>query len=73
MAQPDSVADALEGASSNLDRLIQDRRLGPRNPRQHHDDEERAQAIAARILAAFRGPAAQSAPPLKVTDRGAWY
>lgn len=74
-----SIPDSLEYASDALDRLIRDARLPPRGRHDlaHEALEERAQAIAASIVAPFRGPRAPSAPPLAIEVRGskaeAWY
>lgn len=78
-----SIADSLENASHALDVLIRDARLSqPRTSQRRHDLhhadlEERAQAIAASIVASFRGASAPSAPPLSFETRGdtarAWY
>ena len=79
MAKPTrpSIPDSLENASHALDELIRDARLLPRGRHDlHHADlEERAQAIAASIVAPFRGSA--SAPPIALRVDGnkaqAWY
>ncbi|MBJ7440551.1 MAG: hypothetical protein JHD35_16195 [Sphingopyxis sp.] len=78
-----SIPDSLENASHALDALIRDARLShPQTSRRRHDMvlaelEERAQAIAASIVAPFRGAAAPSAPPLSFETHGgsaqAWY
>ena len=61
-----SIPDSLENASHALDELIRDARLNPRRRHDlHHADlEERARAIAASIVAPFRGAAA--AAPMQV-------
>lgn len=71
MAQPHRhAADELERITHDFDRLVRDTRLGPRNQRQFDEFEERAQRIAAAIVAAFRGPAAApSAKPLLLEER----
>ena len=68
MAQPSlGIADQLERASADLDRMIADVRLGRPGHRQFHDLEERAQAIASAIVAPFRGTGAKPVnPPLSV-------
>jgi len=69
MAQPNiSIADELERASADLDRLIADARLGrPGNQLRHHDLEERAQRIASALVAPFRGRNARPVnPPLEI-------
>lgn len=74
-----STPDSLENASHALDELIRDLRLPPhgRHDLRHAAFEERAQAIAASIVAPFRGQRAPSAPPLSIEVRGskaeAWY
>lgn len=81
MAQPSrpSIPDQLERASHELDLLIRDARL---SPVRHHGErhaalEERAQAIAASIVAPFRGEQRSSAPPLAMETQGvkssAWF
>ena len=67
-----SIPDSLEHASDALYRLIRDARLPPRG---RHDLalealEERAQAIAASIVAPFRGQRAPSAPPVASGTQG---
>ena len=72
MPQPtDPIADGLEGVSGDLDALIARRRLGPRTAASHHDDEETAGELAARLLALFRKPTKN--PPLRVTRDGGWW
>ncbi|EQB15749.1 hypothetical protein RLDS_10770 [Sphingobium lactosutens DS20] len=72
-----SIPDSLENASHALDELIRDARLNPRRRHDlHHADlEERARAIAASIVAPFRGDAS-AAPIAFETDgkasRGWW-
>ena len=72
-----SIPDSLENASHALDELIRDARLNPRRRHDlnHADLEERARAIAASIVAPFRGAAA-AAPIAFETDgktsRGWW-
>ncbi len=63
------IADQLERASDELDLLIRDARL-LRDQRRYDALEERAQAIAASIVASFRGELAPSAPPLWQERRG---
>lgn len=75
MAHParPSIPDQLEHASDALDRLIRDARLSPNRQRhdlRHDALEERAQAIAASIVASFRGDRAPSAPPLSFETDG---
>lgn len=67
-----SIADQLEGASHVLDLLIRDARLPPRGRHddRHADLEERAQAIAASIVAPFRGERPPSAPPIAIAIDG---
>lgn len=55
MPQPHSVADALERASSDLDTIIQELRLGTRNVAHHDELEERAQRVSLDVRGAFRG------------------
>jgi hypothetical protein len=68
-----SIADQLEEPSHALDLLIRDARLSPRGRHDlHHADlEERAQAIAASIVAPFRGGRAPSAPAIATETQGA--
>jgi len=69
MAQPKlSIADQLERASADLDRLCADARLGrPGNQLRLHDLEERAQRIASALVAPFRGRDARPVnPPLEI-------
>lgn len=74
-----SFADQLENASHELDLLIRDARLPSRvrHDLRHAALEERAQAIAASIVAPFRGETAASAPPLAFETRDgkskAWF
>lgn len=74
MAQPDAAA-TLERASSALDALIYDVRLGIRSPAHFDALEARASAIADLIRSSMRGApsAAPEAQPIKLTKRGAWY
>lgn len=67
-----SIPDSLENASHALDELIRDARLPPRGRHDlaHAALEERAQAIAASIVASFRGVRAPSAPPLAFETDG---
>ncbi|MEA3389371.1 MAG: hypothetical protein U9R64_08905 [Pseudomonadota bacterium] len=67
-----SIPDSLENASFALDELIRDVRLPPhgRHDLAHAAFEDRAQAIAASIVASFRGERAPSAPPLLMEIRG---
>lgn len=60
-------ADELERASASLDRLIGEARLGIRSQRQFDAMEETAQAIASRIVSAFRGP--PTAAPIAIETR----
>lgn len=56
MPQPRStIAEQLQRASAELDRLIADVELGLGSARSYDDAETRAQAISARVVAAFRG------------------
>jgi len=68
-----SIADQLEQASHEFDLLIRDARLSPhsRHDHRHAELEERAQAIAASIVAPFRGARAPSAPALATQTQGA--
>ena len=62
---PCGRADALVRTSDQLDRLIAEERLGTRSQREFEDREERAQNIAAELVAAYRGgtaPAARTRP-----------
>lgn len=65
--QQATPADELERASQSLDRLIGEARLGIRSQRHFDTMEEQAQAIAARIVSAFRGP--PTAAPLAIETR----
>ena len=73
------LADQLENASHELDLLIRDARLPSRarHDLRHAALEERAQAIAASIVAPFRGERVPSAPPLALDTQGrksqAWF
>ncbi|CAD7336084.1 hypothetical protein FIM10_04105 [Sphingomonadales bacterium 56] len=71
MAKPTrpSIPDQLERASFEFDLLIRDAR-NIRHARDYDALEERAQAIAASIVAPFRGSWAPSAPPLWIETRG---
>lgn len=51
---PRGRADSLVRVSDQLDRLIADERLGTRSQREYDDREERAQAIAAALIAVYR-------------------
>lgn len=66
-----SIADQLENASRELDRLIRDARLPPRRRHDEHYAElqARARAIAASIDAPF-AHARRSAPPLHFETDG---
>jgi len=66
-----SIADSLENASHALDLLIRDARLSPvgRHDQRHAALEERAQAIAASIVASFRG--APCVAPIAFETQGA--
>lgn len=74
-----SIPDSLENASHALDELIRDARLLPRTRHDlHHAElEERAQAIAASIVAPFRGHRAPTALPIAIEMQGkraeAWF
>lgn len=58
-----SIADQLDRVIPAFDALVADTRLGhPLSPAQLHDLEERAQAIAAAVVGAFRRPTAACAP-----------
>ncbi|WP_030540570.1 hypothetical protein [Sphingobium sp. DC-2] len=72
MAKPTrpSIADQLERASHELDLLIRDAR-NIRHTRDYDALEERAQAIAASIVAPYRGERPPSAPPLAIETQGA--
>ena len=76
---PLPLADQLENASHELDMLIRDARLPSRarHDLRHAALEERAQDIAASIVAPFRGAPAPSAPPLAFETRDgkskAWF
>lgn len=82
MASPQTrptLADQLENASHALDMLIRDAGLPSRarHDLRHAALEERAQAIAASIVAPFRGDRAASAPPIAFEARdgksAAWF
>ncbi|HEX7852308.1 MAG TPA: hypothetical protein VF503_01270 [Sphingobium sp.] len=66
------IADQLERASDQLDRLIHDLRLTPHpHADRYHALEERAQAIASAIVAPFRGEQPPVAQPHRlVTENG---
>ena len=72
MAKPTrpSIPDQLERASHELDLLIRDAR-NLRHQRDYDAQEERAQAIAASIVAPYRGSRSPSAPPLAIETQGA--
>lgn len=74
MPQPQpSIADATERASSDLDTLIQELRLGIRDRRHYDQLEERARAIADALVMAFRGsPARPAGDGVVRTSRGVW-
>jgi hypothetical protein len=66
-----SLADQLENPRDGLDMLIRDLRLGTRFLQCDFDRaEERAQAIAAAIVAPFRGARPASAAPLHFESDG---
>lgn len=71
MTQPRlSTADKLERCVPVLDELAHAARLGTRNARHFDELEERAQQLAADIIAAFRRPSAgRSDPPLSIEIR----
>ena len=64
-----TTADQLDRVIPQLDRLAADVRLGTPSVRALHDQEERARAIADAIVAAFRGPALATRPPLHMEQR----
>ncbi|MDZ7895333.1 MAG: hypothetical protein U5M50_10470 [Sphingobium sp.] len=64
-------ADQLERASAALDELCRDVRLGARHASDVHDFEERAQAIAGQLIAAFRGDDAGRNGPMAMERNGA--
>ncbi len=66
-ARPATIADALDRVTPEFDRLVADCRLGTPYGRPDQwlaEREEHAQRVAAAILAPFRGPVRQVAPPL---------
>lgn len=70
MAKPPvGIADQLERASAELDRLIADVRLGRPGARHFNDQEDRAQRIASAVVAPFRGAGAKPVnPPLAIRE-----
>ena len=68
-----SMGDQLQRASADLDLLIRDVHAGLGSARGYDDCEERAHAIAAGVVAAFRRPARPVAPCLARTRTGAWF
>lgn len=75
-----SIADQLERIVPAFDQLVYDARLIPhhgRHDKRLADLEERGQAIAASIVASFRGEQSPSAPPIAIETQGnrskAWY
>jgi hypothetical protein len=66
---PSSTIDQLDRVTPEYDRLVADVRLGIPSARALHDLEERAQAIAASIVAAFRRPAPITRAPLVFEQR----
>lgn len=70
-AQRPTIADQLERASAALDELCRDVRLGARHPMDLHGFEERGQQIAAQLIAAFRGEAAERNRPIAMDRDGA--
>lgn len=69
---PCGRADALVRVSDQLDRLIADERLGTRSQRDYDDREERAQAIAAALVAAYRKPVASTVRTQPGKRGGQW-
>jgi len=71
-----NVADQLERITERFDSLTHRARLGDPSPRQFDELESEAQAIAADLVAIFRGRRANpSNPPLYVSadgTRAAW-
>ncbi len=71
-----NLADQLERLTDRFDRLTQQARLGEPTPDQFDEMESEAQAIAADLVAPFRGRRANPTnPPLYVSrdgTRAAW-
>jgi hypothetical protein len=65
-----NVADQLERLTPRFDQLTHRARLGPLTPRLYNELEAEAQAIAAEMVAAFRGPVRPINPPLVVSKDG---
>ena len=68
-----NVADQLERLTPRFDQLTHRARLGPLTPALYHELEAEAQAIAAALVAAFRGACAEPRrinPPLYVSADG---
>lgn len=69
-SRTNDTADALERAVPDFDALVRDVRLGTRSQAHFDELEERAQAIAKRIVDAFRKPPVRSGrPPLEFARR----
>jgi hypothetical protein len=69
--QPRSnVADQLERLTPRFDQLTYRARLGPLTPPLYHELEAEAQALAADLIAAFRGRPRRFNPPLVVSEDG---
>ena len=64
-----TTIDQLDRVTPEYDRLVADVRLGIPSARVLHDLEERAQAIAASIVAAFRRSAPTNREPLEFEQR----
>lgn len=64
-----TIVDQLDRVVPQLDRLIADARLGIPSTRTFDNLEERAQAIAAAIVASFRRSAPATRPPLHIERR----
>lgn len=69
---PCGRADALARISDQLDRLIAEERLGTRSQHEFEDREERAQAIAAELIAAYRAPTKSAARTKPGKAGGMW-
>ncbi|MCW3837830.1 hypothetical protein ACFQ1E_17430 [Sphingomonas canadensis] len=74
MSRP-QIVDQVEDVRDELDLLVRDLRLGIRGAGHLDTLEERAQAIAAALVAAFRGDAGRPASvPVRLSrnGRGVW-
>ena len=65
-----NVADQLERLTPRFDQLTHRARLGPLTPALYNELETEALALAAELVAAFRGPPRRFNPPLFVSEDG---